>query len=115
MPFVAHPWQVQLYTHECFHSELPSPSRCTSNKKTKKKNDKEHILEVIEKLRTTPNTICIFTDGSLSEGKWMHTGVGVSMWAKDTRAFEHAVTSRREATSYNAEMYMLVHGLSATI
>jgi ribonuclease HI len=45
----------------------------------------------------------------------MRAGVGVSMWAKDMRAFEHTITSRREATSYDTEMYALIHGLSVAI
>jgi hypothetical protein len=94
---------------------LPSTSRSTSNKKEKKKNEKERILEVIQKLQAMPDTICVFTDGSLSEGKWMHAGVGVSAWVNNARAFEHSVTSRREATSYDAKMYVLIHGLSAAI
>jgi ribonuclease HI len=115
MPFVASPWWVRLIAHERFHFDLPSISRSTSNKKEKKKNEKECILEVIWKLQAMPDTIRVFTNGSLSEGKWICAGVGVSAWVNNARAFEHSVTSRCEATSYNAKMYVLIHGLSAAI
>jgi ribonuclease HI len=45
----------------------------------------------------------------------MRAGSGVSAWVHNRKAFEWAVTSRTQATSYNAEIYVLTLGLGAAI
>jgi hypothetical protein len=117
LSFIAPPWQVQLCSHECFPFHPPDSSRYTTNedKRDRKKKEKDHVLEEIDRLRTQPDTIWVFTNRSLSEGKWMRAGSGVSAWVRNRKAFEHAVTSRTQATSYDAEMYTLTLSLGAAI
>jgi ribonuclease HI len=117
LPFAAPPWRVRLRSHERFHLHPPDSSRYTTkeDKRDRKKKEKERVLEEINRLRTQPDTIRVFTDGSLSEGRWMRAGSGVSAWVRNRKAFERAVTSRTQATSYDAEMYALTLGLGAAI
>jgi ribonuclease HI len=112
MPFLAPPWRVHLSNHKNFHFSPPSSARNDKSKKEKKKEEKEKVLGIIRELDAKADTIVVYTDGSVSEGQWRRAGVGVSAWNKGSKAFETAVTARREATSFDPEMYALVHGLS---
>jgi ribonuclease HI len=72
-------------------------------------------MEEIDRLQALPDTIWVFTNGSLSEGKWMRASSGVSTWVYNKRAFKWAIMSRTQATSYNIEMYVLILGLGFAI
>jgi hypothetical protein len=45
----------------------------------------------------------------------MRAGLGVRTWVCNRRVFKCAITSRIQATSYDAEMYALMLGLGTAI